>query len=62
MRSKTRGGCRRRRRTVTVSSESKGQTFLSARRNPPKIFYKGKTFIGRTRGMLRLREDEETTE
>ncbi|KAF3534807.1 hypothetical protein DY000_02043353 [Brassica cretica] len=57
-RSKTRGGCRRRKRTVTVSSESKGQTFLSARRNPPRFFIK----IGRTRGMLRLREDEETPE
>ena len=41
-RSKTRGGCRRRRRTVTVSSESKGQTFLSARRNPPRFFIKVK--------------------
>ncbi|CAF1882202.1 unnamed protein product, partial [Brassica napus] len=57
-RSKTRGGCRRRKRTVTVSSESKGQTFFSARRNPPRFFIK----IGRTRGMLRLREDEETPE
>ncbi|CAF2083483.1 hypothetical protein HID58_021664 [Brassica napus] len=57
-RSKTRGGCRRRRRTVTVSSESKGQIFLSTRRNPPRFFIK----IGRTRGMLKLREDKETTE
>ncbi|KAH0935854.1 hypothetical protein HID58_012971 [Brassica napus] len=57
-RSKTRGGCRRRRRTVTVSSESKGQIFLSTRQNPPRFFIK----IGRTRGMLKLREDKETTD